>query len=230
MGAPKAIRFVWVFSTSARVKKLIDVTDRKTRRTQQASAAAASALGAIGAVLLVTEAGPALAAWAALGAAAALLALTASIRQRWDIAYKGHRIRFENSAVLAERMYLDEGLVARGGLGKKTELRAPIRVGEGAGETVVALVDAGLLSFRLRLFVEPPESAPDAADAMHSQTQATLVEPPRRQAAVGAAPASVTTDSALLGGVVVAKQAIEFLAAVIGLIGGLGALIGWLYS
>jgi phage-related minor tail protein len=45
---------------------------------------------------------------------------------------------------------------------------------------------------------------------------------------VAAASAKVTTDSAVLGGVAVAKQAIEFLAAVIGLIGGLGVLVGWL--
>jgi hypothetical protein len=102
------------------MRKLIDVTDRETRLTQQASATAALALAAIGTVLLLTESGPALAAWAALGSAAALLVLTASIRQRWEVAYKGHQIRFENSAVLAERMYLDEGLVAQGGLGRKT--------------------------------------------------------------------------------------------------------------
>ena len=207
------------------MRKLIDVTDRETRRTQQASAAAASALAAVGAVLLIEEVGPAVAAWAALASAAALLVLTAGIRQRWEVEYKGHRIRFENSAVLAERMYLDEGLVARGGLGTKTELRAPIRVGEGAGETLVALVDARLLSFRLRLFAEPPESAPETDDSAGPEARAVLVEPPP---AAGAAPARVVTDSAVLGGAAVAKQAVEFLAAVVGLIGGISALVGWL--
>ena len=207
------------------MRKLIDVTDRETRRTQQASAAAASALAGVGAVLLIEEVGPAIAAWAALGSAAALLVLTAGIRQRWEVEYKGHRVRFENSAVLAERMYLDEGLVARGGLGTKTELRAPIRVGEGAGETLVALVDARLLSFRLRLFAEPPESAPETDDSAGPEARAVLVEPPP---AAGAAPARVVTDSAVLGGAAVAKQAVEFLAAVVGLIGGISALVGWL--
>ncbi len=176
-------------------------------------------------VILVTDTGPTVAAWAALLSAFALLALTASIRQRWEIDYKGHRIRFENSAVLAERMYLDEGLVARGGLGNKIEMRAPIRVGEGAGETIVALVDAGLLSFRLRLFVEQSEPVPEDADFADSGGRATLVTPPPRP---GVGAARLVTDSAVLGSAAVAKQVIEFLAAVIGLIGGISALVGWL--
>jgi hypothetical protein len=68
----------------------------------------------------------------------------------------------------------------------------------------------------------------DVADAEIPDAEATFVAAPPHRPPVAAASAKVTTDSAVLGGVAVAKQAIEFLAAVIGLIGGLGVLVGWL--
>ena len=198
------------------MKKLLEVTDRRVRRTQVLSMAACGALGGLGAGLLPDGGFPAWAGWAMIAAALGLLALVAGVRQRWDVEYLGHTVRFENSAVTAERMYFDGGLVARGGLGVRMEMRAPIRVGEGAGSEIVALSEARVLSFRLRLFVEAPDDAPEPAGG------ATLV------AAPPAAPARVATDSAVLGGMVVAKQAVEFAAAIIGLLGGLSALVGWL--
>ena len=83
----------------------------------------------------------------------------------------------------AERLFLDEGLVARGGIGSKMELRAPIRVGDGAGDEIVVLADARLTYFRVRIFVEtddpvrsdlprclPSPIASAAASAVHWDT------------------------------------------------------------
>ncbi len=70
------------------------------------------------------------------------LVVAGSIRQRWEVVYRGHQIRFENSPLTGERLFLDGGMVSRGGVGMKMELRAPIRVGEGAGDEIMALVGA----------------------------------------------------------------------------------------
>lgn len=206
--------------------KLLDVTDRHVRRTQHVSLLAVGVLAVTANQVLVHDLGPAWAGWLAAASAAGLLVLVAGVKQRWEVEYRGHRVRFENSAVTAERLYLDGGLVARGGVGFKMELRAPIQVGEGAGETLVALVDAGLVTLRLRLFVEASETA--LAGAV--PPPASLVEAP-----VGAGspehappPSRLVSDQAVWGGLVVAKQGIELAAAVIGLIGGLSALAGWL--
>ena len=64
------------------------------------------------------------AAAAALAAGCVMLILVAGIKQRWETEYKGHRVRFENSPVTAEELYLDDGLVAREGLGFQMELRS----------------------------------------------------------------------------------------------------------
>lgn len=200
------------------MRKLVDVTDRRTRLTQMASVAVASAFLGLGAGMI---GGPG-SVWVppvVLATGAALLALAATVRQRWEVDYKGHRVRFENSAVLAERLFLDEGLVARGGVGRMMEMRAPIRVGAGAGETIVALSEAGLTSVRLRLFVEGPEGEPEPSVPARAQ----LVE-----SAPPAASSQVATDTAVLGTMAVAKQTVELVAAVIGIIGGVSALVGWL--
>lgn len=201
------------------MKKLVDVTDRKTRPLQQVLMAACGLL--VGAGYGIFHSGnypPAVPAVIA-GAGLVLLVVTARIKQRWEIDYRGHRIRLENSPVTAERLYLDEGLVAKGGVGKKTELRAPIRVGEAAGETIVALADSGIRDFRLRLFVET-----EAPDADHA---AAVVQPtPAGAAAIE--DLKPVTQSAVLGKLTLVKHAFEFLAAVVGLIGGLAALATWL--
>lgn len=197
------------------MQKLLEVTDRRVRRTQILSVLACSFLGGLGAGLLPDGGFPDWAGWTMIATAVGLLALVAGVKQRWEVEYLGHTVRFENSAVTAERMYLDGGLVARGGVGVRMEMRAPIRVGEGAGSEIVALSEARVLSFRLRLFVEAPDDAPAPVG------EARLVSAP------AAEPARVTTDSAVWGSVVVAKQAVEFAAAIIGLIGGLSALAGW---
>ncbi len=145
---------------------------------------------------------------AILGSSLVLLVVTAGIRQRWEIDYKGHRIRFENSPITAERLFLDEGLVARGGFGSRTELRAPIRVGDGAGEELVALVHAGVREFHLRLFVESAalDSTPAASVVSTTPPDAS---PPTLAAAVE--DLQPVTESAVLGKMTVAKHVLEFM-------------------
>lgn len=208
------------------MRKLLDITDRRTRLLQQGLMAACGFLGGIATVMLVTGALPVVVAGLVVVGAVVLFVVAAGIKQRWEIEYRGHRIRFENSPVKGERLFLDEGLVATGGFGMKMELRAPIRVGEGAGDTIVALVDAGIREFRLRLFVET-----EALDSAHAaalvQAAPTSTPPPRfAEAEDDLRP---VRESAVLGKITLAKHALEFLASLIGVIGGLTALATWLF-
>jgi hypothetical protein len=207
------------------MRKLLDISDRKTRLLQQGLMAACGFLAGVATVLLLTGALPALVAGLIVAGAVALFVVAAGIKQRWEIEYRGHRIRFENSPVTGERLFLDEGLVAKGGFGMKVELRAPIRVGDGAGDAIVALVDAGVREFRLRLFVETEEF--DSAHAA-ALVQPSPVAAPSSGYAEAAEDLRPVTESAVLGKITLAKNALELLASVIGVIGGLTALATWL--
>ncbi len=207
------------------MRKLIDVSDQRTRLLQLGLMAGSGAMVALGASALRGGSLPPIAGWVMFGAGAVLLVVSAGIRQRWQIEYRGHEVRFENSPVTGERLYLDGGLVARGGIGSKMELRAPIRVGDGAGEEIVALVDAGLRTFRVRLFadgdaIEGHEPAPPVIDssahALPNPHSAPATQP------------HIVTHHPMLGPLVLAKHALEFLASMVGLIGGAIALWTWM--
>lgn len=207
------------------MKLILDVTDTKTRLLQQGAMAGCFLLAALVVALFYGGALPAVAAIVLGAVVVVLFAVAAGIKQRWEVAYRGHRIRLENSPVSGERLFLDEGLVAKGGVGMKVELRAPIRVGEGAGETIVALVDAGVREFRLRLFVEG-----EAEAGAHIARPIEPMPPARPDASPGAAvePGLPVTESVMLGRLRLAKYALELLASVIGGIGGLIAIATWL--
>ena len=206
------------------MKKLLDVTDKKTRALQAACLMGCGFLGTAGVDFLRSPEASDTLGYFVVGSAVVLLIVTGGIKQRWEIEYRGHRIRFENSPLLGERLFLDEGLVARGGLGKMVEMRAPIRVGDGAGEEIMALVQGGFLSFRLRIFIESEHEHVPAA---------TILEPARPGAGRGFG--AVTDDirpltqSAVLGRMTVAKEILELVAALIGIIGGLSAAAVWLF-
>jgi serine/threonine protein kinase len=118
-----------------------------------------------------------------------LFLLAAATKQRWVVRYKGHRIRFENDHIRAEKLFLDDGLVARGGWGYRMELRAPIKVGEGAGDEIVALSEAGLFSFRCRITVEEGgAAAPVPSSEMDTAERSKQSEQPIRAAATGRSP------------------------------------------
>ncbi len=54
----------------------------------------------------------------------------------------------------AEQLYLDDGLVRRGGIGIKMEIRTTIKAGDGIGDEIIVWYDARLLSCRCRIVVE----------------------------------------------------------------------------
>ena len=81
----------------------------------------------------------------------ALLVVAAFVRQRWDVRYKDHRIRFVNNPLRGEHLFVNDVRVAKGQLGLRSELRAALS----SGETLIAIADAGLVSFRCRLLVQP---------------------------------------------------------------------------
>ncbi|MCD9006667.1 hypothetical protein LDO31_10550 [Luteimonas sp. XNQY3] len=196
------------------MRKLIDVVDERIRWMQQAGLLTSMGLLASAVGGIVTRASPL---WLTVPAAllgVGFLVLVGTFRQRWELAYKGHEIRFENSPFTGERLFLDGGLVARGGVGMKMEMRAPIRVGDGAGEELVALVDAGLRRFRLRLFADG--AAADEAPVVVTAGDAPVARPLQ------------VTQSGVVGHLVVAKQVMELLASLIAILGGVGALLLWL--
>ena len=96
---------------------------------------------------------------AAIGLGLAALAATAFIEQRWEVSYRGHRIRYVNNPYTGEKLFVDDQLAARGKIGIKSEMRATITSGDGQGDIVVAQSLAGLVQFRCKIFVEPASMA-----------------------------------------------------------------------
>ena len=88
---------------------------------------------------------------AIIGVGLALLVVPALVRQIWEVAYKGQRIRFVNNPLSGENLFVDGVRVARGKLGFHTETRAVLS----SGDTLKVVADAGLFTFRCRIFVEP---------------------------------------------------------------------------
>lgn len=201
--------------------KLLDVTDRSIRRLQLAAVGASGLLVGLAGVLLVFPHAPVWATVLALLIGVVGFVTAGAIRQRWEMEYKGHHIRFENSPLTGERLFLDGGLVSRGGVGQKMELRAPIRVGDGAGEEVMALVDAGILQIRLRVYIE----GVGAEGASVSPAASAVVAPSR--ADTFPVVSSVTHGGAL-GKLVMARRVVEFIGSVITIVTTASAVFLWL--
>ena len=72
----------------------------------------------------------------------------------WETTYKGHTIRLDCSSMLAEEIYLDDGLVQRGGFGTKMEFRTKIKAGDGLGDEIIIWFDAQFRYCRCRIDVE----------------------------------------------------------------------------
>ena len=69
----------------------------------------------------------------------------------WDVAYKGHAIRFENDPCSGERLLIDGQLVDRGGVGIRMELSGTIASGDGAGDIIRVTSHAGLPTMHCRI-------------------------------------------------------------------------------
>ncbi|MCC5865004.1 MAG: hypothetical protein JJU31_07815 [Wenzhouxiangella sp.] len=202
--------------------KILDVSDRRVRRLQLAAIFTSMALVTIAGFLLTFAVAPLWMTVLAMLIGMTGLFVAGGIRQRWELDYKGHQIRFENSPITGERLYLDGGLVSRGGVGNKMELRAPIRVGDGAGEELMALVDASLLQIQLRLYVEgavpgdSPASPVGTAPATLPSIDAVAAE-------------SSLTHQGALGRLVLARRAVEFIGSVITIVSTSSAALLWLF-
>ena len=151
------------------LEKLLEGSDYSTRLLQHSGLLIVVLLGGIGVLTIVFDLGPF---WLGIGplTTAILLAVAvARTKQRWSVTYRGHPIRFENSCLTGESLFIDNVRVARGGVGLRNEVRAFIQRGEGAGEEIVVLAEAGLYSFHCRIFVEHT-AQPSAASARLART------------------------------------------------------------
>ena len=136
------------------MQQLLDVTDRHGRLFQNGSIIGGALLAAGGVWLLASGVSP-LVGGAAIVVGLVMTVVGVRVKQRWEVEYRGHRIRFENAPTSGEKLFVDERLVARGGLGVRMELKATIDHGEAAGDELIAQVEAGLLTFKLKLFALP---------------------------------------------------------------------------
>jgi hypothetical protein len=151
-------------ATKSGASLLLDETDRAARRYQhflEIGGFIWIAFGLIIAVIAFAVNMPAIlpipiVLW--VGGVAALVA-AGRIRQKWEIDYLGHSVRFENSVYTSGRLMIDGKTMASGGIGFRTELSARIPSGPGAGDRIVVKTHAGFLSFHCQLFVEPKASA-----------------------------------------------------------------------
>jgi hypothetical protein len=159
-------------------RELLSQTDRR-RRLMQHGAILGGILLLLPAAALVDVPGSFAFAIATMAGGLVLLGVAAAIKQRWEVSYKGHRIRVENNPILGEKLFIDDALAGRGKIGLRSELRGIIRDGDGAGDVIVALTVAGLLSFQCRIVAEPA-GVPEVTAARTLSDQQLLEEVRRR--------------------------------------------------
>lgn len=156
---------------------LLDVTDRIRRRLQHGAVLAGVLVLMFAGALAKRPGGIALALGMIAGGLA-LFGVAAVIKQKWAVTYKGHEIRFENNPFLGEKLFIDDQLAGKGKIGYRSESRGVIAAGEGAGDTIIASTEAGLLRLHCRITAHVPEAA-DAVPLAVSDEQ-LLAEVRRR--------------------------------------------------
>jgi serine/threonine protein kinase len=142
-------------SHSVRLHKLLDETDTRNRILHHVTFLISFFLFIAG-VWMANLDGAVSFGVAALAVASAVMAWSVSVKRRmvWETIYKGHTIRMDGGGMLAERIYLDEGLVQTGGFGVKMEFRTKIKAGDGIGDEIIIWFDAALAFARCRIDVE----------------------------------------------------------------------------
>jgi hypothetical protein len=83
-----------------------------------------------------------------------LIAVSPRVLVSWDLSYKGHAIRFENSVVFGERLFIDGAKITKGAFGYHKTLQGVIRTGNGAGDRITADSEAGLTMFKVRIVAQ----------------------------------------------------------------------------
>jgi hypothetical protein len=91
----------------------------------------------------------------AVGIGLLLMAFAPRVLLRWNLQYKGHVIRFENSVVFGERLFIDDTRITSGIFGHRRSLQGIIRTGDGKGDRITAESEAGLTIFKVRILAEP---------------------------------------------------------------------------
>jgi hypothetical protein len=134
---------------------LLDETDTRRRILQHALILDGLLLLLIAGALIKTTDNLMLPGGIVLTVGLVSLLLAFFIKQRWTVPYKGHVIRFENDALRGERLFIDDDLVAKGGLGVRMVLQGSIKQGAGTGDRITAVSEAGLLRFRCRITATP---------------------------------------------------------------------------
>jgi uncharacterized protein YciI len=129
---------------------LLDAVDHRMRALQNGLAFGGSALLLVGGALIRRRGiePPALTALFA-----GLVAIVAGLfqRQRWEVAYRGHAIRFENGPTTAEQLFVDGRLVGKGGFGVERHMETTLP----EGDRITATSHAGLLGFGARIVAYP---------------------------------------------------------------------------
>jgi serine/threonine protein kinase len=138
---------------SIRIHKLLDDTETKYRTRHHIVVCASFMLIPISLPVFRESVAVGI---ATLAVALALFLWAVRIKKHlvWETTYKGHTIRLDCSSMFAEQIYLDDGLVQRGGFGTKMEFRTKIKAGEGIGDEIIIWFDAQLKYCRCRIDVE----------------------------------------------------------------------------
>jgi tRNA A-37 threonylcarbamoyl transferase component Bud32 len=140
---------------STRIHKLLDETETKYRRLHHITFLSGFYLALASAGMLTSDV---MFYFGVAGLAISLALMIWGIRIKkklvWEAQYKGHTVRLDCGSMIAERIYLDDGLVQVGGIGAKMEFRTKIKAGEGIGDEIIIWFDAGYSYCRCRIDVE----------------------------------------------------------------------------
>jgi tRNA A-37 threonylcarbamoyl transferase component Bud32 len=178
LGARATVTPAPVETAGSNLVVLLDETDTVLRKLQHICLLTGVLLVVAGFVLIRVEF------YGALGlvVAASLFIASNRIRQVWEVTHKGHLVRFENGVFSGSKLFVDGVLSAHGTVGSRVEMRARLHQGDGQGDWLTALSDAGLFRFRLRLLVEAAAATEPAASLQGSPSQRTsdANQPPQR--------------------------------------------------
>src|SRR5262245_26472931 len=138
---------------------LLDTHETRRRIFQNVLPLAGMALVLAGSAVIIGPVQAYLQGSLAVGLGLFLLAWAPRVLVGWSLQYKGHTIRFENSVVFGERLYIDDTRITSGIFGYRKTLQGIIRTGEGKGDRITAESEAGLTIFTIRILAEPADPA-----------------------------------------------------------------------
>ena len=138
---------------------LLEEKDTRNRLRQQAVPLAGAILVITGmAILALRDESSKLTGGLMLAGGVALMLASPQLLVAWDVTYKGHAIRFENSVVFGERLIIDEERFSAGVLGYRKTLIGTLRTGQGIGDRIRAESVAGIVQFEIRIVAEEASS------------------------------------------------------------------------